>query len=85
MSELINKPFTKEQVLNLNDWQKSRQMHPFTCTSGNRTDEKHLDGEGVLVAIEDGWICPYCDYTQDWAHKFMSLPVPEPHNLFKQK
>lgn len=21
-----------------------------------------------LIAIDKGWICPVCDYTQDWAH-----------------
>jgi hypothetical protein len=62
--------FTPSEVKSLNEYQKARVMHPFTC-GGNRTDEKHLDGEGILVATEDGWICPYCDYTQNWAHDFM--------------
>jgi hypothetical protein len=34
--------------------------------------DKHLDGEGVLVATPECWVCPYCDYTQDWAHEFMA-------------
>lgn len=63
-------PFTPEQVEGLNKFQAHRHVHPFTC-GGDRTDEKHLDGEGRLVATEAGWICPYCDYTQDWAHDFM--------------
>jgi hypothetical protein len=75
MSQLVA-PFTPEQVEALNRFQKGRWMHPFTCGSGNRTDANHLDGEGVLVATENGWICPYCDYTQDWAHDFMLLPDP---------
>lgn len=29
-----------------------------------------LDRE--LVATINGWICPTCDYTQDWAHEFMA-------------
>lgn len=62
--------FTPEQVASLNEYQKSGTFHPFTC-GGNRTDEHHLDGEGILVATEDGWICPYCDYKQDWAHEWM--------------
>lgn len=62
--------WTQEQIEALNRFQKSGSFHPFTC-GGNRTDEKHLDGEGILVATEDGWICPYCDYRQDWAHDFM--------------
>jgi hypothetical protein len=25
-----------------------------------------------LIATEGGWICPVCDYTQNWAHNFMT-------------
>lgn len=25
-----------------------------------------------LIATEDGWICPACDYKQNWAHDFMA-------------
>ena len=67
----ITAPFTPEQVEALNFYQTSGVGHPFTC-GGNRTDEKHLDGEGILVAEESGWKCPFCDYTQDWAHEFMA-------------
>lgn len=63
--------FTPDEVKSLNGYQEARYFHPFTCGSGNRTDEHHLDREGVLVATEDGWKCPYCDYTQDWAHEWM--------------
>lgn len=59
--------FTPEQVKSLNEYQQAGVMHPFTCGG----DAKHLDGEGILVATEDGWICPYCDYKQNWAHGFM--------------
>jgi hypothetical protein len=58
-------PWTPEQVKALNERQDNGIYHPFTC-GGNRTDEHHLDGEGRLVATENGWKCPYCDYTQDW-------------------
>jgi hypothetical protein len=71
MSKHIKSPFTDEQIEELNKYQHSGKFHPFTC-GGNRTDEKHLDGEGILVATKQGWICPYCDYTQDWAHDFMT-------------
>lgn len=64
-------PWTKEQVDALNRYQEKGMFHPFTCGSGNRTDEKHLDGEGILLATVNGWMCPYCDYKQDWAHEFM--------------
>lgn len=76
--QLVKAPWTPAQVEALNKFQQERWMHPFTCGSGNRTDEKHTDGEGILVATENGWICPFCDYTQDWAHPFMFIPCPWP-------
>lgn len=53
----------KTFVDKLNSHQKRKDFHPFTCGK-NHTDSNHLDGEGVLVATENGWICPFCDYTQ---------------------
>lgn len=70
--ERIKAPWTEEQVKALNSFQKTPWLHPFTCGSGNRTDEKHLDGEGLLVAKETGWECPYCEYKQDWAYEVMT-------------
>jgi hypothetical protein len=64
-------PWTEEEVCKLNEFQKDGRFHPFTC-GGDRRDENHLDGEGVLVATPNGWMCPYCDYKQDWCHQFMS-------------
>ncbi len=66
-------PWTPEQVAALNRWQQSDFIHPFTC--GNRSRETHqtiTNGDfGVLVATANGWVCPDCDYTQDWAHDCM--------------
>ena len=60
----IDATFTTEQVKALNDYQKSGRFHPFTCG----TDDCRCD----LIAVEEGWVCPECDYTQDWAHDFMA-------------
>jgi len=65
-------PWTREQVAALNRWQCCNHIHPFTCP--NRGDGNHhviMNDLGTLVATEDGWTCPYCDYTQDWAHDTM--------------
>lgn len=63
--------FTADEVRSLNEYQASGAFHPFTC-GGDRIDEMHLDGEGLLVATEDGWHCPYCEYRQQtWCHQFM--------------
>jgi len=65
--KIIEAPFTDEQVEAINLYQKNGVFHPYTC-GGNRTDGKHLDGEGILVATKEGLKCPYCDYTQNWVN-----------------
>lgn len=67
--------FTREQVLNLQKWQDNNRVHPFTC--GKRDDHPMLHGDfGVLIPTVRGWICQFCDYTQDWAHDFMKDSKP---------
>ena len=75
--ERIEAPFTQEAVQALNEYQtdtaNARPMHPFTC--GNRGDGNHgSEGgdKGTLIATIDGWVCPHCDYVQNWAHGFMA-------------
>lgn len=77
MSDTINAPFTPEQVEALNWYQRNSGWHPFTC-GNDRTDEAHMAYQkehggdwGELVAHEDGWHCPACDYRQGWAHQMM--------------
>ena len=77
----ISKPFTREQVDALTAWQTGGGFHPFTCANrndGNHPHEPEYGDHGVLRATEDGWICPYCDYKQDWAHDFMAMPSTDP-------
>ena len=64
----IKAPFTKEQVKALNEYQLFELSHGFTCGKCG----------SLLEATEEGWICPEkdCDYTQDWAHGFMTDPLP---------
>lgn len=69
MSQIIA-PFTAQQCEKLNQWQQRNDVHPFTCP--NRGDGKHTDGGGILIAGPRGWVCPYCDYEQTWAHGFMA-------------
>jgi hypothetical protein len=64
-SEMIHAPFTDEQVQRLNEFQQRGDVHPFTC--GNTHDEP-----SVLIALNDGWHCWTCGYTQTWAHAFMA-------------
>ncbi len=71
--------FSADDVVALLRHQTSGQMHPFTCT--NRGDGNHRDilgDKGALVPTVRGWICPFCDYTQGWAHGFMmARPSPD--------
>lgn len=75
-------PFTAAQVVALDAYQRADRYHPFTCP--NRGDGKHGTTETLheLALLPTtsvhGWICPYCDYTQNWAHAFMAQPVPPP-------
>lgn len=64
----VDAPWDARTVEILNEHQRNPQYHPYTCGSGNRKDADHLDGEGVLIATKWGWLCPFCDYKQGWAH-----------------
>lgn len=54
-----------------NRMQSSRMCHPLTCGNG-RCDDRHKAYQaihggdfGQLVAVEDGWLCPVCNWKQD--------------------
>ena len=70
LAEPAKAVFTADEVKSLNAFQRAGVRHPYTCRWDHR-DADHLDGEGVLLATERGWICLYCDYTQDWASASM--------------
>jgi hypothetical protein len=53
----IHAPFTAAQREALADHQEAVRVHPYTCPNDGRK----------LVPLER-WVCPGCDYTQDWAH-----------------
>ena len=64
----LRAPWPAQTVAALNDYQAAGWFHPFTCPVFNH--------QADLVATADGWICPDCDYTQDWAWPFMAAPCP---------
>ena len=76
--EKIESPWIEEQVQALNAFQNLNSFHPFTC-GGDRGDEAHKkyakehnqSDWGILEATENGWVCPVCGYTQNWAHGVM--------------
>lgn len=77
-------PFTDDQVKSLNDYQVSGVMHPFTC--GGCRDrlgirEGKFVNDRLLVATPAGWVCPTCDYTQDWAWAWMADETWEQYKI----
>lgn len=88
---IVNAPFTPRQVVNLWHFQSSDDVHPFTCRQ--RGDHPELNGDkGVLIPTTRGWICQFCDYTQDWAHDLMvdfdqrpKVQAPQPSSLSERE
>jgi hypothetical protein len=76
---VIFAPWTDEEVRKLNLWQSLGYVHEFTCKNN------HHDKSRTLTATTDGWTCPYCEYTQNWARDSMLNPPPPPFTLLGQK
>ncbi len=73
-------PWTPDQVARLWKFQTDGKMHPFTCR--NRGNGKHATigtDLGMLIPTIRGWACPFCNYTQTWAHDFMVEAKRKPH------
>lgn len=57
--DIIEAPWTAQQVDALNSYQESGAFHPYTC--GNCRNS-------LLVAGPEGWNCPQCNrWQQRWA------------------
>lgn len=67
-TEMIHTPFSVDQCMSLNAYQRSGIGHPFTCPG------KHGDEQVLLVALQEGWRCPMrsCPHRQRWAWQWMS-------------
>lgn len=57
VTKILKTPWTPEQVEILYNRQACTLWHEYTCWCG-----------AVLDPTEQGWVCPDCDYTQDWCH-----------------
>lgn len=83
----IKAPWTDEQVAALNRWQQRGNVHPFTCGASEphpvgppgSDSFKHRETNRTLIAENDGWHCPTCRYTQDWAWDAMFNVNPFNH------
>ncbi len=65
MSNQILAPFTDDQITSLNEYQASGVFHPFTCGGS-------IECRTNLIATKEGWTCPNCNYTQEWAWDWMA-------------
>lgn len=73
----IETPWSQEQVNNLNDYQQKGCFHPYTCdrkapeceVDKGPIETKDPSKDGVLIATQDGWVCPCGKYKQNWAQK----------------
>jgi hypothetical protein len=80
----ITAPWDAATVAALNRWQAAGSVHPFYRHDAAHAQSAALLGQsdgGVLVANPNGWLCPACGYTQDWAHDFMRDPPPDPRAI----
>lgn len=58
LMKTVYSPWSEEEVKNLNERQKIKTLHPYTCPNGHN-----------LIARITGWYCDDCQYHQNWAHK----------------
>lgn len=66
MSKKIEAPWTKQQVEGLQRYQENDFYHEYTCGGE--------DCGSTLVPTINGWVCQFCNYKQDWAHAWSSVP-----------
>lgn len=74
MEDKLKAPFNDDQVEKLNKYQEHGFFHPFTCCSAGteeKCERRNGKGEGILIATNEGWVCPCGEYKQNWAHTFM--------------
>jgi hypothetical protein len=64
-------PWSDKDIAALKRWQQAETVHPFTCIEAHQSELQR-----ILVPTKDGWICPTCSYTQNWAHAFMLHEPP---------
>jgi len=71
MSEQLKAPWTPDDVRALFDSQTEGVFHPYTCPNRGDGNHRHVGRDlGMLIPTIKGWVCLFCDYTQDWAHTF---------------
>jgi hypothetical protein len=76
--ELSYAPWSEDQVRNLEEWQATPWVHPYTCADCRDADPD-VEEEHLLVPTVDGWTCPSCPRRQGWCLALMlDGPWPDP-------
>lgn len=70
----VTAPFSVSQIHALQRYQTLNHVHPFTCINSRRLDHGWLP----MFASRLGFICPYCEHRQNWAHSFMADMAQHP-------
>ncbi len=83
--ETLKAPFTDEQVVALNRYQEETFMHPFTCCSHDGCERHEREDSGMLIATNEGWVCPCGKWKQDWAHEFMLNKPVDPFAAIRDR
>lgn len=69
-NERINAPWSEKVVELLIKYQKSSQVHPYTCGTTECVTKYGWDFDSThLKPTTEGWVCPLCDYKQNWVSK----------------
>jgi hypothetical protein len=63
--DIIEAPWSDEQVRSLNRYQHADPTRAFVCPIEH-------DGDRLLFATKYGWVCRGCDYVKLWALRYMT-------------
>ncbi len=75
MSDRLLAPWSDDAIERLNKHQRLREFHPYTCPERDESTHSWRHGDlGVLVAMREGFMCPDCGYSQDWAYADHAMP-----------
>lgn len=64
---MAHAPFDEETLAQLQDHQRDKGRHPYTCNGGLDPRDHAHDHEVVMTVTQRGLLCPECGRLQTWA------------------